>query len=163
MINGITAHFMTSLETPHMKYRKALAIASLLAFPLSGLAAETSATLYKNPNCGCCAEYARYLEQNGFEVETIDTHDLARIKAEHDIPEKLHGCHSTLIDNYVFEGHVPVESVTQVLEETPFIKGLSVPGMPLGSPGMSGEKRGPLEVYTLAFQPTKTPEVYATH
>ncbi|WP_240184276.1 DUF411 domain-containing protein [Halomonas sp. BN3-1] len=85
------------------------------------------------------------------------------MKAEHDVSEKLQGCHTTLIDNYVFEGHVPVESVTQVLEEKPFIKGLSVPGMPLGSPGMSGEKQGPLEVYTLAFQPTDTPEVYATH
>jgi hypothetical protein len=154
---------MTALETSHMKYGKALAIASLLTFPLSGLAAETSAILYKNPNCGCCAEYAKYLEQNGFEVETVDTHDLAKMKAEHNVPEKLHGCHSTLIGKYVFEGHVPVESVTQVLEEKPFIKGLSVPGMPLGSPGMSGEKQGPLEVYTLAFQPTDTPDVYATH
>ena len=146
-----------------MKHWKALTIASLLTFPLTGLAAETSATLYKNPNCGFCAEYAKYLERNGFEVETIDTHDLAKMKAEHDVSEKLQGCHTTLIDNYVFEGHVPVESVTQVLEEKPFIKGLSVPGMPLGSPGMSGEKQGPLEVYTLAFQPTDTPEVYATH
>ncbi|CAO1665848.1 DUF411 domain-containing protein [Salinicola sp. NYA28a] len=146
-----------------MKHLKKFTMAALLAFPLSGLGAETSATLYKNPNCGCCAEYAKYLERSGFEVETIDTHDLAKMKAEHDVSEELQGCHTTLIDNYVFEGHVPVESVTQVLEEKPFIKGLSVPGMPLGSPGMSGEKQGPLEVYTLAFQPTDTPEVYATH
>lgn len=146
-----------------MKHLKRLTMATLLAFPLVGWAAGTSATLYKNPNCGCCAEYANYLERNGFEVETIDTHDLAQLKAEHNVPEPLYGCHTTLIDNYVFEGHVPVESLTRVLEEQPFINGLSVPGMPLGSPGMSGEKQGPLEVYTLAFQPTDTPEVYATH
>lgn len=96
-------------------------------------------------------------------MKTIDTHDLAKMKAEPDVPETLQGCHTTLIGNYVFEGHVPVESVTQILEETPFIKGLSVPGMPLGSPGMSGEKQDPLEVYTLAFQPTDSPEIYATH
>lgn len=154
---------MNSTETSNLKHWKALAIASLLAFPLSGLAAETSATLYKNPNCGCCAEYAKYLEQNGFDVETVDTHDLAKTKAEHNVPEALHGCHTTLIGDYLFEGHVPVASVTQVLDEEPFIKGLSVPGMPLGSPGMSGEKQGPLDVYTLAFQPTDSPEIYATH
>lgn len=146
-----------------MKYWKALTIASLMAFPLSGLAAETSATLYKNPNCGCCAEYAKYLERNGIEVETVDTQELSQLKAENNVPEKLYGCHTTLIGDYLFEGHVPVESVTQVLDEEPFIKGLSVPGMPLGSPGMSGEKQGPLEVYTLAFQPTDSPEIYATH
>jgi hypothetical protein len=133
-----------------------------LVFPLSGLAAETSATHYKNPNCGCCAEYAKYLEENGFEVEVIDTHDLAEVKAEHNVPEKLQGCHTTLIGNYVFEGHVPEEFVAQLLDEAPFVKGLSVPGMPLGTPGMSGEKRGPLEVYTMTIQPTDSPEVYAT-
>lgn len=146
-----------------MRYQKTLALAALLTFPLSGLAAEISATLYKNPNCGCCAEYAKYLEQNGFKMETVETHDLAQIKAEYNVPEMLSGCHTTRIDNYVFEGHVPVESVARVLEEEPFIKGLSVPGMPLGSPGMLGEKQGPLEVYTLAFQPTGSPEIYATH
>ncbi|PXX98413.1 DUF411 domain-containing protein [Halomonas sp. LBP4] len=146
-----------------MKHLKTLTMAALMTFPLAGLAAETSATLYKNPNCGCCAEYAKYLEENGFDVETIDTNDLSAMKAEHNVPEKLHGCHTTLIGDYLFEGHVPVESVAKVLDEEPFIQGLSVPGMPLGSPGMSGEKRGPLEVYTLAFEPTATPEIYATH
>jgi len=146
-----------------MKHLKKLTMAALLTFPLTGLAAETSAMLYKNPNCGCCAEYAKYLEKNGFDVETIDSNDLSQMKEERNIPEKLYGCHTMVIGNYVFEGHVPVASVNNVLEEKPFIKGLSVPGMPLGSPGMSGEKQGPLEVYTLAFQPTDTPEIYATH
>ncbi|ELY20505.1 DUF411 domain-containing protein [Vreelandella titanicae] len=146
-----------------MKHWKALAVTSLLAFPVSGLAADISATLYKNPNCGCCAEYAKYLEQNGFDVETIDTHDLVEMKAEYNVPEELHGCHTTVVRDYLFEGHVPVESVTQVLDEKPSIIGLSVPGMPLGSPGMSGEKRGPLEVYAIASQPTDSPDIYATH
>lgn len=146
-----------------MKLLKKLAFATLLAFPLSGFAAETSATLYKNPNCGCCAGHAEYLEDNGFDVEVIDTNDLAQIKAEHNVPEKLYGCHSTLIGDYIFEGHVNAESIHKVLENKPSIKGLSVPGMPLGAPGMGGEKQGPIEVYTLTFQPAESPEVYATY
>ncbi|MHB0777566.1 DUF411 domain-containing protein [Halomonas sp. WWR20] len=146
-----------------MRYLKNLAFTALLTFPLSGFAAETSATLYKNPNCGCCTGHAEYLENNGFDVEVINTNDLAQLKAEHNIPERLYGCHSTLIGNYVFEGHVYAESIKQVIEDKPFIKGLSVPGMPLGSPGMGGEKQGPIEVYTLAFQPAESPEVYATY
>ncbi|MEC9484191.1 MAG: DUF411 domain-containing protein [Halomonas sp.] len=146
-----------------MKPFKQLVVTALLAFPVSGLAAETAATIYKNPNCGCCAGHAEYLEENGFDVEIINTPDLAQFKAEHKIPEQFQGCHSTVIGNYVFEGHINAESIRQVLEEKPFIKGLSVPGMPLGSPGMGGEKQGPIEVYSLAFQPTDSPEVYATY
>lgn len=146
-----------------MRHVKKLAFTALLMFPLSGLAAVTQATLYKSPNCGCCAAHADYLEKNGFDVEVIETNDLAEIKAEHNIPKKLYGCHSTLIDSYVFEGHVNVESIKQMLEDRPSIKGLSVPGMPLGSPGMGGEKQGPIEVYTLTSQPTDSPEVYATY
>jgi hypothetical protein len=146
-----------------MKNLKKLTVVALLSFPLTGLAAETSATLYKDPNCGCCEEYAKYLEKNGFDVEVIGTNDLSQIKAENKIPKSLYGCHSTFIGNYVFEGHVNVKSVNKVLEEEPSIIGLSVPGMPLGSPGMGGEKQDPIEVYTLAFQPTDTPDVYATY
>lgn len=146
-----------------MKHLKKLAFTALLAFPLSGFAAGTSATLYKNPNCGCCSEHAEYLKENGFDVEVVNTNDLSQLKAEHNVPERLAGCHTTLIDDYVFEGHVNSESIRHVLDNTPFIKGLSVPGMPPGSPGMGGEKQGPIEVYTLAFQPTDTPDVYATY
>lgn len=146
-----------------MKHLKKLAMTALFTFPVSGFAIETTATLYKNPNCGCCSGHAEYLEDNGFDVKVINTNDLAQLKAENNVPEKLQGCHSTLIGNYVFEGHVNAESINKVLKEKPFIKGLSVPGMPLGSPGMSGEKQGPIEVYTLAFQPTDSPETYATY
>lgn len=146
-----------------MKHLKKLAFAALLAFPVSGFADATSATLYKNPNCGCCSGHAEYLKENGFDVEVVNTNDLSQLKAEHNVPERLAGCHTTLIDDYVFEGHVNAESIRQVLDSTPFIKGLSVPGMPAGSPGMGGEKQGPIEVYVLAFQPTDSPDVYATY
>jgi hypothetical protein len=117
------------------------------------------ATLYKNPQCGCCAEYAKYLGQNGFDVQVEETFDLPSIKREHAVPAALEGCHTTLVDGYVIEGHVPVDIIQRLLREKPAIKGISLPGMPLGSPGMGGEKRAPLTVYEISDTPNK---VYAT-
>lgn len=123
----------------------------LLAIPLAAVAAGESVRLYKTPNCTCCEAYADYLRDNGFRVEVIPTHDLSGIKAEHGVREDLAGCHTALIEGYVFEGHIPVDSVRQVLDERPALDGISVPGMPVGSPGM-GIERGleePLRVYDL--------------
>lgn len=146
-----------------MNQLKTFAFVVLLALPLAGLAAEAPATLYKNPNCGCCDEYADYLEQNGFEVEVIDTYDLVQMKEQHKVSENMYGCHTMLVGPYVFEGLIPMESVRKVLDERPFIKGLSLPGMPMGAPGMPGPKDGPLEVYTLGFGASASAEIYATY
>lgn len=145
-----------------MKTLKVLAGALLLSYAASGFASQTTAKLYKNPNCGCCGEYAKYMERNGFDVEVIDTEELTAIKTERDVPEELFGCHTTLVGNYLFEGHVPVDIVNTVLEEKPFIRGLSVPGMPAGSPGMGGTKRGPIDVYALNFAPVQSKTVYTS-
>lgn len=142
-----------------MTLLKKMIVVMLLALPISSMAAGIPAKLYKNPNCGCCEEYAKYLRENGFDVEVVATHDLPMIKQEHNVPNELAGCHTTLIENYVIEGHVPVESINKLLEEHPMITGISVPGMPAGSPGMGGEKREPLKVYTISAEP----QVYATH
>jgi hypothetical protein len=144
-----------------VKLFKKMLMLTVLSLPLPALAAGIPAKLYKNPNCGCCEEYAKYLRENGFEVEVIATHDMPMIKEEHKVPAKLEGCHTTMIGPYVLEGHVPVESVNKLLAERPLIKGISVPGMPAGSPGMGGQKQGPLTVYYLADTPK--PKVYATH
>jgi hypothetical protein len=142
---------------------KKIVLAGLMALPLQAVAAEAPAKLYKNPNCACCDEYADYLRKNGFEVEVINTHDLAQIKAKENVPEHLYGCHTMTVGRYVFEGLVPLESINKLLEERPFIKGLSLPGMPMGAPGMPGRKAGPLEVYTLGFGEGAKTHVYATH
>lgn len=144
-----------------MKAVKKMLMAALLSLPLPALAGGIAATLYKNPNCGCCEEYAKYLREHGFEVEVVPTHDLVMLKEEHRVPSKLEGCHTTLIGNYVVEGHVPVESINKLLTERPMITGISVPGMPAGSPGMGGKKQGPLTVYYL--MDVEKPKVYATH
>jgi len=108
-----------------------------------------SATLYKNPQCGCCQEYAKYLERNGFDVTVKPTHDLAPIKRQAGVPEGFDGCHTTMIDGYVVEGHVPMNTIDRLLTERPDIKGISLPGMPQGSPGMAGDKAGPFTIYEI--------------
>lgn len=139
-----------------------LAIATLLL--TGGVAASAEAlkaTLYKNPQCGCCEGYADYLRDNGFEVEVKPTNDLTQISREAGVPENFQGCHTSFIDGYVVDGHVPVNAVRKLLSERPDIAGIALPGMPLGSPGMGGEKTGPFEIYAVT-KDGKAPALYAT-
>ena len=125
---------------------------ALLAVPfaLRRARAAASATLYKAPECGCCADYAKYLRSEGFAVTEIASNDLPKIRQEHRVPETLAGCHVTFIENYVVEGHVPIGAVRKLLAERPPIKGISLPGMPEGSPGMTGQKQSPFVIYEIA-------------
>ena len=116
------------------------------------------ATLYKNPECGCCETYAEYLRANGFRVTVKATHSLPLIKRQHNVPEHLGGCHTTLVGGYVVEGHVPVGTINRLLSERPAIRGISLPGMPEGSPGMSGPKSEPFTIYEIT---DGSPRVYA--
>ena len=125
---------------------RAVAIAVLLAQSVPALAEPIQATLYKNPQCGCCEGYADYLRQNGFAVTTKPTHDLSAMSREAGIPAEAEGCHLSFIDGYVVSGHVPVGTVNKLLTERPDIKGVTLPGMPMGSPGMTGTKEGPFEI-----------------
>jgi hypothetical protein len=117
-----------------------------------------AATLYKNPACACCDGHADYLRANGFEVTVEPSHDLALLRRQHGVPEQLVGCHMTLVDGYVVEGHVPVRTLIRLLTEKPAIKGISLPGMPAGSPGMFGEKTEPFTIYEIG---DGSPKVYA--
>ena len=134
----------------------------LLPFTLGlaapGHAAEMTkaATMYKNPQCGCCAEYAKYLQAHGYKVKVVETHDLVAVKKRYSVPEKLEGCHTLVIGNYAVEGHVPLKHIERLLTEKPAIKGISLPGMPEGSPGMGGPKRGPFTIYEIAPGKPKT-------
>jgi hypothetical protein len=110
-------------------------------------AAPIKAVLYKNPQCTCCEAYAQYLEQNGFQVEVEPTNDLAEISRKAGVPEELEGCHSMFVGGYVVDGLVPVEIVRKLLTEKPAVAGITLPGMPSGSPGMPGPKTGPLTIY----------------
>ncbi len=140
-----------------------LAIISLLLSGSVTAHAEEmrQATLYKSPQCGCCEGYAEYLRANGFEVEVKPTFDLAEISRKAGVPESFQGCHTMFIDGYVVDGHVPLDTLNRLLSERPDIAGISLPGMPTGSPGMSGSKTGPFTIYAIS-KSGETPSVYAT-
>jgi len=106
-------------------------------------------TVYKDVNCGCCAVYASYLESNDIAVDVQNVPDLHQIKEQFEIPQHLQSCHTMEIAGYVVEGHIPLEVVSKLLSERPEIKGIALPGMPSGSPGMPGPKTGPFVIYTL--------------
>jgi hypothetical protein len=125
----------------------ALAVMAILGTPRSE---QVTATLYKNPQCGCCEEYAKYLRQNGFIVTVKPTHNMSLISRQNGVPEQLAGCHTMLIAGYVVEGHVPVSAINKLLTERPAIKGISLPGMPEGSPGMTGTKTEPFTIYEIS-------------
>ncbi|MEX0732548.1 MAG: DUF411 domain-containing protein [Aquisalimonadaceae bacterium] len=109
--------------------------------------APLHATLYKNPQCGCCEGHAAHLREHGFTVDEIPTHEMPVLKQEHGVGRELAGCHTTLVDGYVVEGHVHADLIHRLLDERPAITGISLPGMPTGSPGMPGPKPEPLTVY----------------
>lgn len=119
------------------------------------------ATLYKNPQCTCCEGYAQYLEKNGFQVDVKPTNDLAEISRTTGVPEALQGCHTMFVASYVVDGHVPVEIIRKLLVEKPAIAGITLPGMPAGSPGMDGPKTGNWTVYAVT-KDGKPPQTFAT-
>ena len=109
-----------------------------------------SVTLYKSPNCGCCSGHAAALEAAGFDVTIEETHELDSIKQANNIPAGGASCHTSVIGEYVVEGHVPLEAIEKLLAEQPDIAGIGLPGMPSGTPGMPGPKTAPYEVYQLS-------------
>lgn len=105
-----------------------------------------SFTMYKNPDCQCCERWAAYMEENGFSVTIKPSDQLASIKDKYGVPNAVRACHTALIDGYVVEGHVPVEAINKLLKMRPNAKGIAVPGMPAGAPGMA-EDPSPVDVY----------------
>lgn len=117
---------------------KVIAMSSLSFLPLNIKAQnKTLIEVWKSPTCGCCKDWITHLEDNGFEVTHYDTGN-NRIRAQVGMPQKYGSCHTAIIDGYVIEGHVPAKDIRKLLELKPTAVGLSVPGMPVGTPGMDG-------------------------
>jgi hypothetical protein len=140
-------------------------IVSIGLFVVAALWAITSqagenpeAILYKTPNCGCCEGHADYLRRYGYKVTVKPSHNMPQIKKLAGVPTSLEGCHTIKISGYVVEGHVPANVLDKLLSERPKIKGISLPGMPQGSPGMSGHKSAPFAIYEI--DSSVTPKVY---
>jgi hypothetical protein len=139
----------------------AIAMATLTAVPLAVMAEPIRATLYKNPQCNCCDVYAAYLRENGFDVDVKSVDDLTKINTKAGFPEKIQGCHAMFVDKYVVDGLVPVNIVRKLLAERPAIAGITLPGMPVGAPGMPGQKTAKFVIYAVTND-GKAPTVYAT-
>lgn len=133
---------------------------SLLGSRPNAVAAEIA--VYKDPSCGCCGQWVAHLRAAGFAVEVHDAEDIVRIKADAGVPDNLQSCHTAMIDGYVIEGHVPAADIRRLLSERPAAKGLAVPGMPVGSPGM--EQGAARELYNVVlWQNDGSGTIFARH
>jgi len=112
------------------------------------LVAPKPITVYKSPSCGCCSKWVSHLQDNGFDVNAINRNDMNSVKSEVGIPRQLASCHTAVVGGYLIEGHVPAADIRRLLKERPAVAGLTVPGMPMGSPGMEGARQDAYKVLT---------------
>ena len=109
-------------------------------------AAAFTVEIHRSPTCECCHEWVAYLRAEGTVVTEVEEADVSAYKRSLGIPQELWSCHTSAVDSYVVEGHVPREAIERLLAERPDIDGIALAGMPPGSPGMPGPKEAPLEV-----------------
>jgi hypothetical protein len=117
--------------------------------------------VYKSPTCNCCKKWISHLRDAGFEVTGKDRHDMSNIKSDLGVERNLQSCHTAIVDGYVIEGHVPANDIKRLLLERPEVIGLTVPGMPRGSPGMESQHTDPYDVLT--FSKNGQTKVYASY
>jgi len=118
----------------------ALGAAGWLLLPAS--TADAEVVVYKSPSCGCCGNWVEHLRANGFSVAVRERDDLTPVKTRLGVPDALQSCHTAEVGGYVVEGHVPAADIRRLLaERPPQARGLAVPGMPAGAPGMEDGRR----------------------
>lgn len=143
-------------QTP-LKRRHLLACGLLLTSLNTWATKRPLIEVWKDPQCGCCTDWIVILQKSGFDVRVNDTGNAA-VRARLGIPEKLGSCHTARIEGYALEGHVPVREIQRLLREKPRAIGLTVPGMPIGSPGMDGDiyngRKDPYDVLLIAHDGT---------
>ncbi|MFA6965735.1 DUF411 domain-containing protein [Bosea sp. (in: a-proteobacteria)] len=149
-----------------MLTRRQLGI-GLLAFaaPVRGaIAGEKSVlTVYRTPTCGCCKAWGSHLARAGLSTTIIELNDLAPTKRRAGVPDAYEACHTGLIDGYFVEGHVPAGDIRRLLAERPTARGLVVPGMPVGSPGMEVAGVKPEPFQTLLIATNGSASIFANH
>lgn len=100
-------------------------------------AVKPEVVIYKSPTCGCCGKWEEHIRAAGYEIVQKPTEDMTAVKTAQHVPSALASCHTAVVGGYVIEGHVPAHAITRLLSERPAARGLVVPGMPAGSPGMA--------------------------
>jgi hypothetical protein len=148
LVLGIVALAACNEEKPAPDMAQVASAATVPASVPAAPVAGRTIKVYKDANCGCCKEWVKHLEQNGFTVEAMDMPDISAVKTKYGVNRELQACHTAVIGDYVVEGHVPADLIVKMLEEKPAIAGLAVPGMPMGSPGMEGASKEKYDVLT---------------
>ncbi len=118
-------------------------------------------TVYKSPTCGCCGAWVEHLKKNGFDARVHDVPDVTPYREKYGVPQALGSCHTAVAGGYTIEGHVPAADIKRLLRERPKARGIAVPGMPIGSPGMPGPRKDPYE--TLLFDAGGKHVVFERH
>jgi hypothetical protein len=121
--------------------------------------AADTIVVYKTPTCGCCSDWVDHAREHGFTVVAYDLNDLTAVKQQLGVPAGRVSCHTSVVRGYTVEGHVPADLIQKMLAERPRVRGLTVPGMPMGSPGMEGPWKDEYDV--LAFDDDGNITVYA--
>ena len=138
-----------------------VAIVGIVAYIQFGASASTpsiegelpAVTVYRSPTCQCCEKWVDHLRANGFEVDMQSRNDMQQVKQHYNVPRELASCHTGVVGGYVVEGHVPADEIKRLLAEGPGVAGITVPGMPVGSPGMEqGNQQDPYNVLTFTQQ-----------
>ena len=146
-----------------MKRREFVTMAGLSLVAPRALAApaQTLVEIWKSDSCGCCGEWIKHLQKNGFATKVHSVHDAAPIRRALGIPDKLGSCHTAKVGGYAVEGHVPGSDIRRLLTEKPKAIGLAAPGMPQGSPGMDVPNSPPYEV--LLVREDRSTTLFARH
>ncbi|MEH2116375.1 DUF411 domain-containing protein [Nostoc sp.] len=112
-----------------------------------------NATVYHSPDCNCCGGWIDHLKAQGFKITDFSTSDIETVKQKYNVPDNLSSCHTAIVNGYVIEGHVPADDIKRLLQEKPNVIGLSVPQMPVGTPGMEmGNRKDPFSVLSFDRQ-----------
>ncbi len=123
-------------------------LASAFSAPLFARAAVAPVVeVYKSESCSCCEGWIDHLKANGFAVNAHNVPNPSDYREKFGIPQELGSCHTGLVQGYALEGHVPAREIKRLLAERPKAKGLAVPSMPLGSPGMESRRKAAYDVF----------------
>ncbi len=139
-----------ALNLPTRRVTLLLLVGMALTVPRVHVRAESlsAMTVHKDPSCGCCLAWVQHLKGAGFTVSVVETDRLDTVKARLGVPHELESCHTAELGDYAIEGHVPAGAIARLLADRPAAKGLAVPGMPVGAPGMGD---GPPETYEVVL------------
>ncbi len=139
-----------------------LLVVGLFWSPINVIAEEQATmSVWKSPHCGCCAKWVEHMKKSGFKVDVKNIENMSMIKRMAGVADHLQSCHTAHIGGYTIEGHVPAHIVKRLLSERPKIKGIAVPGMPSGSPGMENGEHDPYDV--IAFTKDGKTSIFSRH